>query len=75
MVSTRVLCTDGQTRCAPPLSLEIRPERAEDEAQIYKITADAFRGRPYAGEDEQDLVNRLRELRELALSLVALDQD
>jgi len=55
------------------MSIEIRPERPGDEAAIYQITADAFRGRPYAGGNEQDLVNRLRELGQLSLSLVALD--
>ena len=57
------------------MSVEIRPEKAGDEAAIYKVTADAFRGRPYAGGDEQDLLNRLRELGQLALSLVAVDGD
>ena len=55
------------------MSVEIRPEEAGDEAEIYKVTADAFRGRPYAGGDEQDLLNRLRELGQLSLSLVAMD--
>ena len=57
------------------VSVEIRPEQAGDEAAIYKVTADAFRGRPYADGDEQDLLNRLRELGQLALSLVATDGD
>ena len=55
------------------MSVEIRREQAGDEKAIYKVTADAFRGHPYAGGDEQDLVNRLRELGQLALSLVAMD--
>ena len=57
------------------MSVEIRLEQAGDEAAIYKVTADAFRGRPYAGGDEQDLVHRLRELGQLTLSLVAVDKD
>ena len=57
------------------MSVEIRLEQAGDESAIYKVTADAFRGRPYAGGDEQDLLNRLRELGQLALSLVAMDGD
>ena len=57
------------------VSAEIRLEQAGDEEAIYKVTADAFRGRPYAGGDEQDLVNRLRELGKLTLSLVAMDGD
>lgn len=55
------------------MSVEIRREKSGDEAEIYKITADAFHGRPYAGGDEQDLLNRLRELGQLSLSLVAVD--
>jgi len=57
------------------VSVEIRLERAGDEAAIYEVTADAFRGRPYAGGYEQDLLNRLRELGQLVLSLVAMDGD
>jgi len=57
------------------MSIEIRPEQPGDEAAIYQITTDAFCGRPYAGGNEQDLVNRLRELGQLSLSLVALDTD
>ena len=55
------------------MPIELRPERAGDEAAIYRVTADAFRGQPYAGGNEQDLLNRLRELGQLSLSLVALD--
>ncbi|MDG2048755.1 MAG: N-acetyltransferase [Myxococcota bacterium] len=54
-------------------SIEIRSEQAGDEPAVYKVTADAFRGRPYAGGNEQDLLNRLREIGQLALSLVAMD--
>ena len=54
-----------------PSSIVLRPEQAGDEAKIYEVTADAFRGLPYAGGDEQDLLNRLRELGQLAFSLVA----
>ena len=57
------------------VSVDIRLEQAGDEAAIYKVTADAFRGRPYAGGYEQDLLNRLRELGQLVLSLVAMDGD
>lgn len=57
------------------MSVEIRLEQAGDEAAIYKVTADAFRGLSYAGGNEQDLVNRLRELGQLTLSLVAMDKD
>ena len=57
------------------VSVGIRLEQAGDEEAIYKVTADAFRGRPYADGDEQDLVNQLRELGQLTLSLVAMDGD
>lgn len=56
-------------------AVEIRPERAGDETRIYEITELAFRDRPYAGGDEQDLINRLRDLGKLTLSLVALDRE
>ena len=52
--------------------IEIRPETPSDQGAIYGITADAFRGRPYAGGDEQDVVNRLRDCGALSLSLVAV---
>ncbi|MFT7653370.1 MAG: putative acetyltransferase [Candidatus Azotimanducaceae bacterium] len=51
--------------------LTVRGERPEDIGDIFDITELAFRGRPYAGGDEQDLVNRLRDTNALALSLVA----
>ena len=57
------------------MTIEIRPEQAGDEAAIYQVTKDAFTGPPYAAGDEQDLVNRLRELNQLSLSLVAVDGD
>ena len=53
--------------------LQIRPEQPGNEGAIYQLTADAFRGMPYAGGDEQDLLNRLRDLGQLALSLVAIE--
>ena len=55
------------------MSIEIRAEQSADEAAIYQVTRDAFRGQPYAGGNEQDVVNRLRERGLLSLSLVALD--
>ena len=57
------------------VSIEFRPEQPGDEAAIYQVIADAFRGHPYAAGDEQDLVDRLRELGQLALSVVAMDGD
>ena len=55
------------------MAIEIRRERSGDEAAIYLVTEAAFQGRPYAGGDEQDLVNRLRKLGQISLSLVAVD--
>ena len=53
----------------------IREEQFGDEAAIFKITEDAFHGMPYAGGDEQILVDRLRDQNSLVLSLVAVDDD
>ncbi|MEK9820744.1 MAG: N-acetyltransferase [Gammaproteobacteria bacterium] len=47
-------------------------ERAGDRESIHEVTRLAFAGRPYAGGDEQDVVDRLRAAGALALSLVAL---
>lgn len=49
----------------------IRPERPDDIDIIYRVIQRAFTTQPRADGDEQDLVNRLRERGELALSLVA----
>jgi len=51
--------------------LHIRQETSDDQAAIYALTEAAFRDRPYADGDEQDLVDRLRTQGALALSLVA----
>ncbi len=51
--------------------IKVRPETPADRDAIYAVTADAFRGRPYAGGDEQDVINRLRDRGALSLSLVA----
>jgi putative acetyltransferase len=53
-------------------STAIRPETAADEKAIYDLTKAAFAPMPYAGGDEQDLVNRLRDRGALVLSLVAV---
>ncbi len=52
-------------------SLTIRRESPDDYNGIYTITKAAFLDRPYAGGDEQDLVNLLRSTHALSLSLVA----
>ena len=55
--------------------LVIRAETDADIAGIYQLTEAAFTGRPYAGGDEQDVINRLRDSGDLTLSLVALRGD
>ena len=57
------------------MTLFIREEQFGDEAAIFKITEDAFRGKPYAGGDEQIVVDRLRDQNALVLSLVAVDDE
>ena len=52
------------------MSYEIRPEQRGDEDAIYALTQRAFEPMPYAGGNEQDLINKLRERGELHLSLV-----
>lgn len=57
-------------------SLRIRDEESADQERIGQITEIAFRDMPYAGGDEQDVIERLRKAGALTLSLVAvLDQD
>lgn len=51
----------------------IRREAPGDESAIRDLVERAFAPMPFAGGDEQDLVDRLRERGELALSLVAVD--
>ena len=53
----------------------IRQEMDSDVDVIHSITEDAFRGRPYAGGDEQIIIDRLRKLGKLTLSLAALLDD
>lgn len=55
--------------------LTIRPETPRDYEAIWSVTKTAFTGRPYAGGDEQDLINTLRDINALSVSLVALDGD
>lgn len=49
----------------------IRPEQACDYEVIYDITKRAFAPMPYAGGNEQDLINLLRNNDALEISLVA----
>jgi len=52
----------------------IRPEEPRDYASIYDLTKRAFAPMPFAGGDEQDLIDALRRAGALALSLVAEQQ-
>lgn len=54
---------------------QVRLETAADVGKIRTLTELAFRGKPYAGGDEQDVVDRLRSCQALTLSLVAIEQD
>lgn len=56
------------------MTVQIRPEGADDHAAIFDITQRAFAPMPYAGGDEQWLPARFRTAGALALSLVA-EQD
>ena len=71
----RVAGTQSCASLKQNMTIDIRQEQPGDEEAIYQVTKDAFTGPPYAAGDEQDLVNRLRELGQLSLSLVALDGD
>lgn len=53
------------------MTLAIRPETDADRAAIYDLTRRAFAFAPYAGGDEQDLIDELRAAGALAISLVA----
>lgn len=55
------------------MDVTIRPEECSDRLAIWEVTRKAFEGRPYADGDEQDLIDRLRELGALSVSLVAID--
>ena len=55
--------------------LVIRDERVAEHQSIYRITRLAFIDRPYAAGDEQDLINRLRAVGALTISLVVLIDD
>ena len=52
--------------------LEIRKERDSDFDVIRSLTEQAFRDMPYAGGNEQDVIDRLRAANALTLSLVAV---
>ncbi|QTD54582.1 GNAT family N-acetyltransferase [Parasphingorhabdus cellanae] len=52
----------------------IRPEQPVDQKAIYDLTRRAFEPMPFAGGNEQDLINALREAGALVISLVAEQQ-
>lgn len=54
-------------------SMQIRPERAGDEAAIRDVTAAAFRTMPYSQQTEAAIVDALRAADALTVSLVAVD--
>ena len=51
--------------------IRIRPEVERDRPAIHDLTRRAFASMPFAAGDEQDLVDALRDLGALSLSLVA----
>ena len=53
--------------------MDIRAETPRDYEAIHTVTEMAFRNRPYAGGDEQDVIVRLRRANALTKSLVAID--
>ena len=53
--------------------MRIRPEAPGDEAAIGALTAAAFTGHPYSDGSEPLIIERLRRLGKLTLSLVAED--
>ena len=56
------------------MKVDIRDERAGDEAAIRRVTALAFAGAPHSDGTEAEIVERLREGHALAVSLVADDE-
>ncbi|MEM7220821.1 MAG: N-acetyltransferase [Pseudomonadota bacterium] len=57
---------------APEVTL--RPEQAADQPAIHALTQRAFADMPYADGDEQEVVDRLRRVGALTLSLVAWER-
>lgn len=55
--------------------IRIRPEQPGDEATIHHLTEAAFRDMPFSEGDEQHLIDSLRRDGDLALSLVAEDDE
>ncbi|WBY17200.1 N-acetyltransferase [Erythrobacteraceae bacterium WH01K] len=57
------------------MTIRIRAERDGDARAIFALTKAAFHEAPHADGDEAELVDRLRDSGDLALSLVAVNQD
>jgi putative acetyltransferase len=57
------------------LKVTLRAERPGDEAAIFAVTEAAFRGQPHSDGSEPAVVNRLRADGDLALSLVAENEE
>lgn len=57
------------------MSITIRVENESDVAAIRDITERAFAGKPYAGGNEQDVIENLRAKSALTLSLVAITNE
>ena len=53
------------------LQVEIRSERPEDIGAIYDLTKRAFAPMVFAGGNEQDLIDAVRDAGALSISLVA----
>jgi len=53
----------------------IRNEKPSDRASVCKLIASAFKGKPYAQGDEQDLLDKLEKANALVLSLVAIEDN
>ena len=57
-----------------PVNILIRPEEPKDHRAIFEVTQRAFAPMPFAVGDEQNLINVLRDMGALSLSLVAEQQ-
>ena len=70
------MTADGLQGGRKPLqpNIAVRPERAEDSANIHDLTRRAFAPMPFSDGDEHYLIDALREADALSLSLVA-EQD
>ena len=81
LLRKRTVKASDATSTASPFTLQgqfamtiiVRPEKKSDREIIWELTKLAFSGKPYAGGNEQDLIDNLRELNVLSASLVAVD--